>query len=216
MTRIPAVLFEALRRMDAEADTSKSGNPAGLNWYGGYREPAKARPRTEVCWSQRLGELLPASGFPTRVEVPYPSLGRCKCDNVVSLEDGSTLWLESKGAWRDYWTARGGTLIYRSYLLHPLVPGLDASKTHTVPLDLQKLATLRPPHADRVGVLLVGFERADDPMDGDVGELVSLAGLDRSPWETATDAWVDAHRPGHNVRCWLWHRPALAMAGTDG
>ena len=58
MRHFAEVLFATLRRMDAEAETSRSGKPAGLNWYGGYREPAKARPRTEVCWSQRLGELL--------------------------------------------------------------------------------------------------------------------------------------------------------------
>lgn len=160
-----------------------------------------------MCWSQRIGELLPERGFPTRVEAPYPSLPRCKCDNVVTLEDGATLWLENKGAWRDYWFARGGMLIYRSYLLHPLVPNLDKSKTHTVPLDLKKLGTLSPPHADQVGVLLVGFERADDPMDKDVAELVALAGLDRPPWTSANDAWTDCYRPGHNVRCWLWRRP---------
>jgi hypothetical protein len=207
MSRFPKVLFDALRQMDAEANTSKSGKPVGLNWYGAYREPAKARPRTEVCWSERMGELLSERGFPTRVEVPYPLLPRCKCDNVVTLEDGTTLWLENKGAWRDYWSARGGMMIYRSYLLHPLVQNLDKTKTHTVPLDLKKLETLHPPHADRVGVLLVGFERDDDAMDKEIAELVTLGGLDRAPWTSAYDSWADCHRPGHNVRCWLWQRP---------
>ena len=62
-----------------------------------------------------------------------------------------------------------------------MTSGLDKSKSHTVPLDLRKLATLGPPHADRVGLLLVGLERADDPRDADVAELVGLAKLDARP-----------------------------------
>lgn len=196
--------------MDAEATTSRTGSPAGLNWYGGYFEPDKSRPRTEVCWSQRLAQLLPKHGYPTRAEVPYPAMQRCKCDDVVTLEDGSTLWLENKGAWREYWRERGNLKTYRSYLLHPLVPGLDASKSHTVPLDLKKLESLRRPHADRVALLLIGFDTNQHSMVGDIAELTRLAGLEAAPWSEAADNWADPCRPGCNVRCWLWHRTVAA------
>ena len=93
MTRFSNVLFEGMRRMDAEACTSKSGKPAGLNWYGSFGADEDGR-RNRGVLVAAAGELLPELGFPTRVEVRYPSLRRCKCDNVVTLEDGSTLWLK--------------------------------------------------------------------------------------------------------------------------
>lgn len=200
-------LFKLLRRMDGEAVPTAKGSPTGLNWYGGHFEPDKKRPRSEVCWSLRLAELLPEHGYPTRAEVSYPELPRCKCDDVVSLPSGETLWLENKGAWKDYWLKQRRPLIYRSYLLHPLVEGLDASKSHTVPLDLKKLATLTKPLADYVALLLIGFDRDDAPMADDVRELVRLSGLDHSPWTSAEQEWQDPYRAGANVRCWFWCRP---------
>ena len=201
-------LFQALRAMDSEADTIRNDEPTGLSEYGGHYQPHVARPRTEPCWTKRLGELLPELGFPTDVEVRYPNGSRKKCDLVVRLEDGRRLWLELKGAWRDYWAGKGNLWIYRSYLLHPLVEGLDASKTHTVPLDLEKLGALTAQDADLTAVLLVGFDRADDPMDADVASLVKLAGLADPPWSGAVARWLDSRRDGHRISCWLWWRSA--------
>lgn len=213
MTDFSSVLFRVLRLMDEEARPNTKGQATGLNWYGGFREPSKRRPRTEVCWSQRLHELLPQNGFPTRLEVPYPNLRRCKCDNVVTLQDGSTLWLENKGAWKDYWTQKRNLTTYRSYLLHPLVSGLDASKSHTVPLDLKKLASLSSPPADHVGLLLIGFEQHGQGMEKDIEELERLAGLGQSPWKSAKESWEDSHRPGGHVRCWYWQRQVARTHG---
>src|ERR1700722_15194978 len=95
VTKLPDVLFKILRQMDAEAGPTKNGSLTGLSWYGGHYEPEKKRPRTEVCWSKRLAELLPIHGFPTALEVPYPNQRRCKCDNVITLEDGRRLWMEN-------------------------------------------------------------------------------------------------------------------------
>ena len=207
MHEFAKTLFQVLRKMDSEAAVTAKRSPTGLNWYGGHYEPEKKRPRSEVCWSLRLAELLPEHGYPTRAEVPYKSLPRCKCDDVITLKNGQTLWLENKGAWKDYWVKQRKLGIYRSYLLHPLLPGLDASKTHTVPLDLQKLAILEKPEADHVGLLLLGFDTNDAPMAADVADLVRLAGFDRTPWTAASDHWPDPHRTGGNVCCWLWSRP---------
>src|SRR5207302_821765 len=128
-------LLGILKQMDSEANVSKDGYPTGLAWYGGYFRPDCKRPPTETSWTQRLSQLLTEAGIATKAECRYPGQTRCKCDNVVQLSDGRRLWMENKGAWKEYWRSNGGLGIYRSYLFHPLLPGLDP-KTHTVPLDL--------------------------------------------------------------------------------
>ena len=203
-------LFQCLRSMDAEAGVRPDGKPTGLNWYGGHRHGSQKRPQTEPCWTQRLAELLPSCGFPAEAEAWYPRLPkqhRNRCDLVVDMPQDGKLWLEIKGAWKAYWVGAKGRSIYRSYLLSPLVPGLG-EKTHTVPGDLEKLKTVRRPEGAEIGLLLVGFEAANDPMDGDIAELVRLTRFDRPPWQVWTDAWPDRYRAGERVRCWLWRRPA--------
>jgi hypothetical protein len=66
---------------------------------------------------------LTAAGIPV-AEVPYPMAPRERCDLVVA---GWT-WIEVKVAWQAYWCKQDH--LYRSHLLHPLVPGLDP-KTQT-------------------------------------------------------------------------------------
>jgi hypothetical protein len=112
--------------------------------------------------------------------------------------------VEVKGAWSDYWGRKNAT--YRSYLLHPLVPGLDGTKTHTVPFDLLKLSELRRPETDLVGLLLVGFETTHDPMAPDIETLKTLAGL--SEWSESSDVWESPTVSGQRVHCWLWQRAA--------
>lgn len=209
-------IFAALRRMDDEATTVASGKRTGLWSYGYHARPDLRRPQTEPEWSKRLAALLTAAGFPSRPECRYPGLPagqRNSCDVVVELPSGGRLWLELKGAWRDYWAAKGNLFIYRSYLLHPLVPDLDP-KSHTLPHDLTKLGRLSPDEASAVAALLIGFEADGDPMDADVQELVRLARLDASPWVEFSDRWAASHAVGHHVRCWLWARPVVMDEGT--
>jgi len=52
---------------------------------------------------------------------------------------------------------------------------------HTVPQDLQKLARLGKDQAAFIGMLLVGFDSEEAPMDADVVELVALARLGLHP-----------------------------------
>jgi hypothetical protein len=201
---LPARILSYLRLMDAEATTpTQAGIPAGLNDYGRHARPDLRRPSAEREWSRRVSTLLSQNGFPTSLEVKYPNQtdrGRKSCDLVIDLSSGERAWIEVKGAWRDYW--KGG-FIYRSYLLHPLEPGLDP-KTHTVPLDLVKLSSLRLPEAAFVAELLIGFESPDDPMDEEIETLVSLSGL--SEWDKAYEAWMSQTVVGQRVRCWFWHR----------
>jgi hypothetical protein len=75
-----------------------------------------------------------------------------------------------------------------------------------VPLDLEKLESLRRPAADYVAVLLLGFDSEESSMDADVTEMAALARLDQPPWTQATDGWLDRDRPGSQILCWLWWR----------
>jgi len=204
---IPAI-FRSLRRMDEEANIKIEGYPAGLSWYGGFFRPELEKPQTEPCWTKRLAQLLPGEGYPCDSEVRYSavSLKGRRCDIVATLRDGSRIWIEIKGAWKDYWRQNKGEGIYRSYLLHPLEVALDP-KTHTVPIDLHRLKSIRPSDGSRVGCLLIGFDSNEFPMDADIQKLQRLAGLKRAPWKMASAEWPDALRPGCKVRVWFWHRP---------
>lgn len=217
MDALAKVIFDSLRQMDREAGIRPDGKRTGIWWYGGHARPELRRPQTEVEWSRRLRVLLASAGYPTDREVSYPSMSRSRrtrCDLVIELETGERLWLEVKGAWKDYWSANGGLGIFRSYLLEPLVADACTGKTHTVPLDLRKLEALHPPDADFVGELLVGFDESGAPIDGDVGDLVRLAGLDRSPWRAWRDRWTDPHHPETGVSAWLWCRPAAPASAS--
>jgi hypothetical protein len=203
--------FALLRQMDAEATSrSGSGDATGLSDYGRHARRDLARPQNEVEWSKRLAQLLTSGGVPTSAEVEYPNQShlpkrkRKRRDLRLQLDGSQTMSIEVKGAWSDYWGRRHIT--YRSYLLHPLVPRLDATKSHTVPFDLLKLSELRRPETDFVGQLLVGFETPDDPMAPDVETLSTLAGL--SEWSESSDAWDSPTVSGQRVHCWFWQRAA--------
>lgn len=208
---VPARLFALLRHMDAEATShTASGSPTGLSDYGRHIRRDLTRPQNELEWSKRIAELLSASGTPTDTEVEYPNQShlpkraRRRRDLRIHLDESRTISIEVKGAWSDYWGRKNR--IYRSYLLHPLVAGLDATKAHTVPLDLLKLSELRQPETDFVGQLLVGFETADDPMTSDVELLKTVAGL--SEWTESSTSWDSPTVAAQRVHCWFWHRAA--------
>ena len=212
---LACVLFQSLHEIDEEASTMLDGVPTGLNWYGGHARPDQKKPQTEPYWTRRLAEILSARGLPTTRKERYPVDGasRGRCDLVVTLDGDRRLWIEIKGAWREWWRRTGSLGIYRAYLLHPLVPGL-APKSHTVPLDLQKLSRLSTNHADHVALLLVGFDSVESPMDDDVSELMRLAGLNLMPWTTVSTGWPDQRRLGERVRCWCFHRAVTVAPET--
>ena len=177
---IASTLFALLRQMDQEASTVCKGHPTGLQDYGRHARPELKRPQNEPEWSKRLARLLTERGLPSSAEVKYPHDPRKKCDVVATLGPGQRLWIELKGACRDYWRKQGGMYIYESYLFHPLKEGLD-DKSHTVPRDIEKLARLHPPEAQQLGLLLIGFERPDDTMDADVASCGNWLGSAASP-----------------------------------
>ncbi len=195
-------IFTALRRMDREAVARADGKATGLWWYGGHARPELRRPSTEVEWSRRLAALLGSSGLAARQEVAYPAQPRERCDLVVEIPGRGRAWLEVKGAWKDYWSARDRDDVFRAYLLHPLVPFPSVRRTHTAALDIAKLVRLRPDDGALAALLVVGFDTADDPLAGDLAELVDRAELDAAPWTGFVDDWTDAAGRGVHVRLW--------------
>lgn len=204
---LPYQLFSFLRLMDKDASHSRSsdGRPFGLGDYGRHARPDLTRPQNEVEWSCKLIKLFSRlPGVVADGEVAYPKMKsagarRRRCDIVLSLGD-KRIWIEIKGAWRSYWG--GNNKIYRSYLLHPLVSGLDASKSHTVPFDLMKLGTLASPQAHAVGQVLIGFEDPKDPIGEEVDTLVRLSDL--PSWNSSKDSWESGS--GERIKCWFWWR----------
>jgi hypothetical protein len=204
-------LFTLLRQMDSEASGRvESDKACGLCDYGWYARPELKKPQNEVEWSKRLAELLALDGIPANVEVEYPGQNhlsrrkRKRLDLRLQLGGSQSIAIEVKGAWSDYWGRKNRT--YHSYLLHPLIAGLDRRKKHTVPFDLLKLAALRRPETDYIGLLLIGFEKFDDPMQADIQLLKELAGL--SAWYESGDVWESYTVPAQRVRCWFWYREA--------
>jgi hypothetical protein len=203
-------MFKCLRVMDKEAIPNEWGSTTGLSWYGGHARPDLTRPQTEPLWTLRLTSLLKGEGFSASSEVRYPpqvSGRRGKCDLVVELDGGKTIWIEIKGAWKVWENKETNQWIYRSYLLHPLEPGLDKNKSHTAALDVEKLRALTSVDAAYVGMLLIGFDSSTHRMDADMRDLVRLAKLDTGHWSETSTKWLDHHRKHNHVKCWFFCRP---------
>jgi hypothetical protein len=204
--RIAPEITRCLRFMDNEANLKAmfkgQEDWTGLYWYSGF----SGVHGSEKPWTKRLPIVLKEqAGIECRSEVCYPGT-RKRCDLVLDLPDGSTLWLEVKGAWREWWAKKGSLAMYRSYLLAPHVPSV--SRSHSAVQDVTKLKWALPPHADYVGLLIVGFDSADDPMDQDIVDLGQYTGLNDKPWASYHEHWDDPYRPGNRVRCWLWCKAA--------
>jgi hypothetical protein len=201
-------LFQCLQQMDSEANQPHAGYQTGLSWYGGHYRPDLKKPQTEPSWVWRLKELLLDLNRSAEREIPYPSLKQCKCDLRIALPSGDRLWLEVKGAWKDYWCKNNREWIYRPYLLHPLVADLDP-KTHTAALDLQKLNSLTAKDAKYIGLLLIGFDSKEHPWNRDINLFMKLTGLDSSPWNRFSKRWPDPYRAGCRVNCSFWYREVV-------
>ncbi len=208
---LPALLFECLRQMDREA-TNRSyyqgvEYPTGLREYALHVNPNRNPNRTprnvpyEEAMTNRLAELIEQSGLSVETYPRYPS-GE-EGDLLVHLSDGSSLWIEMKGAW--------------VYNLHPTVnPNPNYRKHLTSPSEglAKDFFKVQGASATYVGILLIGFETDGYRIwAGDIAALKQNANYGAHAWSEHTDEWSDNILQGSKVRVWFWWR-RLAEAGS--
>lgn len=170
--------------------------------------PRKVKEEDTITWL--LSRCV--SGSPTLWQ-NYP--GRKKtCDLVVTLEDGPTVWIELKLAWKAWQNCSGSvghSSAYKPYLLG------SKHKTHSAADDFAKLVDLAPPTA-HIGFLLIGFDSVESPMDTEVAALVRDA--HSKGWTAQHLMWPDRRSSTCRIHCWFWqHLPRemqIVATGVGG
>ena len=203
-----AAVFDALARMDTAASTMVRGHRAGLCDFAGHL--GITTKTYEVPIYRALAKNLDGSGFAAVSDQRYPG-GTQSCDVLVTLPDARKLWMEVKQAWKCWFSNRSGQVeksgFYTSYLLGPRAGGL--ARTHSAGQDFEKIEQLRPPHADCLAFLLIGFEAAADSMDAEILRLEKLNDLSPRGWRRFDGPIIpDSNAPACRIRMWLWCRPA--------
>jgi hypothetical protein len=193
-------IFDALRRMDAEAEPLANGARTGLRGYYAHRHGAYKAGRGcqwENTWTERLAELLSLRGYECRTQQRYPRR-RTTCDLLIRSAAVPPVWIEVKGCWRsvidnnDQPAERDAP--NKSFVKH----------LHTTAADVAKFDALSHHDASAVALLLIAFDTPDLPItDRDLSIVRGCA----SGWTEHNSEWRDHAWPGRRVRCWLWHRP---------
>ena len=200
LAALPEKLFDALHTMDREASVIRGG-PTGLCWYG-----ARKTRQTSRHWIPRLTILLNEAGFEVHGQEPYPT-GGARCDLTIRVNGNESVWIEIVGAWKDYCRRVGMESLYRATLQFPIESTQPVARKHKLATDMERLARVSPPQAQHIGVLIVGFDSTQFPMDEDIRELKSRSILGQPPWRVIENSWIDPHRDGCSVKCWLFLRP---------
>jgi hypothetical protein len=199
-------LFEFLHKMDDEADTPSGCNShAGLIDYFSYA--GLADKKYEDGWNNRLAKLLEDEETSTSREFRYPNNSRKKCDIIIQKDD-IKIWLEVKSAWKYWFSSKTGkqeknSANYKGYLY-------GDGKTHSVAQDIEKLNTLSKEDADYIGLLIVGFDISDDPIDIDMEKLIEKMDLKEDGWEIfGPEIWPDRNHPDCCYNCWFLGKKVL-------
>ena len=176
-----------------------------------YTDAPTRRLTEEPATAWLLARQLPQD-LAAQSEEPYPVDRRKKCDLVVTLHSGVVFWVEVKFAWKNWYgyidksnCVRGvetnSDFFYQGYLF-------GNHHSHSAAGDFAKLTELAPASA-HLGLLLVGFDSTDAPMDKDIQSLerqpVSVGWLREEPRR-----WKDRRDPAARCRinCWFWrHAP---------
>jgi hypothetical protein len=135
-------------------------------------------------------------------ELPYPASPRRKCDLVIHVGAASRLWLELKVAWKAWFSCeRGPTYSNSSYL--PYLQGKHHS--HSFRGNFEKLGSAGIPGDGYRAVLLIGFDCARAPMNGEVAAVVQAACQEIGPWEPAAERhWLDRRCHDFRINVWSW------------
>ncbi|RKY07745.1 MAG: hypothetical protein DRP56_05215 [Planctomycetota bacterium] len=187
--------------MDDEADT-----PSGCNSHSGLIDYANysglGGRKYEDSWNNRLAELLDNDEVATSREFRYPNNSRKKCDIIIQKGD-VRIWVETKGAWKCWFSSKTGkqeenSANYKGYFY-------GDGKTHSVAQDIEKLNRLNSKNADYVGLLIIGFDISDDPIDPDMGQLIEKMELKEEGWEIfGPEIWTDRNHPDCRYNCWFF------------
>jgi hypothetical protein len=172
--------------------------------------------RWEESITAGLAQELCDKGISACTEQLYPCNSE-RCDLVVQLSSGETLWIECKTAYRmDLGKDLDGNNPKECFGKRSWKAGVADIEEK----DIKKLNTLRLPSAQYIGILLFGFDR---DRDGERIEIDELYGL--LPDELRSDNWVAAHGKnnpkgllypdrysrraeiGYQDRLWFWYRP---------
>ena len=206
LKKLSTDLFESLHTMSEEANT-QSGE--GLGYYPIYRKQQGKQKKSgeeyknkeyEVSWHDRLKELLTNCGYRcVETEHDYPNSEK-SCD-LYFIADDQRVWLEVKAAWK-YEISETGKIKpknsnYESYLLG------DIHKTHSTAQDIEKLSVLDNNNADYIGLLIIGFDIRNDPIDPDMKLLIERMKLKEKGWQIfSSKQWPDRNHP-RCLNCWF-------------
>jgi len=202
LRRVCTALLQTFIEMDAEAAIPAMPGASGLQWYRGSRHKFSIKRR----WLRELRRRLAAQGFPTRLNVVFKAgVGRCDC--VVEFAPGAALWLEVVGVWKSFSCRIGQSKQYRCALFHPLLPNPVAG-INTVPNALQRLRALQAPAHARTyaGVLVLGFETPEDPLEQDIEVLERISELRDECWKRESRTWVTNEKHPERVSAYFWVR----------
>ena len=210
------LLSAGVRDIEVRCDQLINGVEGGLsNIKSRFREEALAevgkKLTEETLTSWLLAKRLQAAGFVTDVERPYPDSNE-ECDLVLYTGDERRFWVEVKYAWKRWFRCEGvdkANPVFKAYLLG------DASHPGAAH-DFRKLARLRRPDAERVGVLLIGLDSTAKPMDPEIALLAEQEKLAAHRWELVVEThWRDRRDSSFRLNSWFWSR-ATPKCGALG
>lgn len=197
-------LFQYLHQMDDEATTPyRKRNHGGLVSYSVHYKEVKTDNKkwtNERSWADRLACLFRENGIDAGTEVAYPE-SRKSCDIVIQIND-KKIWLEVKSAWKYWCDSKTGEKkkekSYTGYLFG------DAYRSHSAAQDIEKLSHLNKQDANYIGLLIVGFDIVNDPIDIEIKQLIEKMKLQEEGWEVyGPDTWPDRNLPICCYNCWF-------------
>lgn len=171
-----------------------------------FREQAQQQLSKKLTEEQLIAWLIfnraTSAGATVAWEQRYPHSTRQKCDLVFALSDTEKLWLELKIAWKAWFNCVGGPVNYNGVYLSYLQ---GANRSHSFQQDFGKMnAGSWGPH-DYRAICLVGFDKANNPMDSEVAAVAHPFEGAAEPWvPVAKRHWLDRRCLDFRMNVWTW------------
>ncbi len=132
----------------------------------------------------------------------YPS-SRKLCDRVVSLSDGSLVWLEFKLAWKSWFYDEvyvNNDFYYKGYF-----GGMHHG--HSVAGDFDKMKDITASDGSYLGFLLIGFDDKSGTLLTDMQQLITTKQLAKNWIFLPVEQWVSKGSDQCWHRCWFAYCP---------